>query len=178
MKIKADVSHWVTRAVIGLNLCPFAKSVYVKGKIHYSVSDATTPDAALQSLEQELQNLINFGNDSNDTTLLILPNVLQDYFDYNNFIFFAELLLEKMGLSGVIQIATFHPNYQFKGTKKNDIDNYTNRSPYPILHLLQEASISRVVDAFPQTADIYQRNIYTLRCLGIDGWTEWMQREI
>ncbi|WP_179403127.1 DUF1415 domain-containing protein [Burkholderia guangdongensis] len=174
--ILATTRHWLARAVIGLNLCPFAKSVYVKDQVRYAISDATTLEDALAALEAELRLLNAADPQRIDTTLLILPNALADFLDYNDALFFADGLVRQLGLEGVLQIASFHPRYQFDGTAPDDIENYTNRAPYPILHLLREDSIARAVDAFPDASDIYERNQDTLRRLGHDGFREWMNR--
>ena len=158
------------RAVIGLNLCPFARAVSVRGQVRYAVSDATDPEALLGDLESELRLLSLSDAEQVDTTLLILPLVLGDFLDYNDFLDTADAAVARMGLEGVIQVASFHPQYQFAGTDPDDITNYTNRSPFPILHLLREASVSAAVAAFPEADLIYQRNLDTMARLGIDGW--------
>ncbi|MBN3810400.1 DUF1415 domain-containing protein [Paraburkholderia sp. Ac-20347] len=168
--------HWLTRAVIGLNLCPFAKSVHVKGQIRYAISDATDLEGVLTDLETELRTLADSSACEIDTTLLILPHALTDFLDYNDALHFADLLLGQLRLDGELQIASFHPQYQFEGTEPDDIENYTNRAPYPILHLLREASIERAADAFPDAADIYERNQETMRRLGLEGWRAWMSQ--
>jgi hypothetical protein len=172
--VLAATRHWLTRAVIGLNLCPFAKAVHVKKQIRYAISEATNLEGVLTDLETELQALTQADPTEVDTTLLILPHALADFIEYNDCLFFAERLLKQLRLEGEIQIASFHPHYQFEGSAEDDIENYTNRAPYPILHLLREASIERAVDAFPDAADIYERNQETLRRLGLDGWKQWM----
>jgi len=156
--------------VIGLNLCPFARAVSVRGQVRYAVSDATDPEALLGDLESELRLLSLSDAEQVDTTLLILPLVLGDFLDYNDFLDTADAAVARMGLEGVIQVASFHPQYQFAGTDPDDITNYTNRSPFPILHLLREASVSAAVAAFPEADLIYQRNLDTMARLGIDGW--------
>ncbi|WP_322095035.1 DUF1415 domain-containing protein [Paraburkholderia bannensis] len=168
--------HWLTRAVIGLNLCPFAKSVHVKGQIRYAISEATDLEGVLTDLETELRTLAETDPADIDTTLLILPHALADFIEYNDALHFADLLLGQLRLDGALQIASFHPQYQFEGSEPDDIENYTNRAPYPILHLLREDSIERAVDAFPDAADIYERNQETLRRLGLNGWREWMAK--
>ncbi|WP_322047101.1 DUF1415 domain-containing protein [Paraburkholderia sp. J67] len=168
--------HWLTRAVIGLNLCPFAKSVHVKGQIRYAISAATNLEGVLTDLETELRALDEADPAAIDTTLLILPHALADFIEYNDALHFADLLLGQLRLDGTLQIASFHPRYQFEGTEPDDIENYTNRAPYPILHLLREDSIERAVDAFPDAADIYERNQETLRRLGLEGWRAWMAK--
>jgi hypothetical protein len=172
--ILAATRHWLTRAVIGLNLCPFAKSVHVKNQIRYAISEATDMEGVLIDLEAELQTLVAADPAAIDTTLLIVPNALADFLEYNDCLFFADRMLKQMGVEGELQIASFHPQYQFEGTAPDDIENYTNRAPYPILHLLREASIERAVDAFPDAADIYERNQETMQRLGPEGWRKWM----
>ena len=168
--IIALTQAWLEKAVIGLNLCPFAKAVYVKQQIRYVVSQATDTDALLTELKTELQFLQDSDPAEVDTTLLILPEVLNDFLDYNDFLDTADEAIEDLELDGEIQIASFHPDYQFAGTNADDIENYTNRSPYPILHLLREASIERAVEAFPEAEEIYEKNMETLRKLGLQGW--------
>jgi uncharacterized protein len=168
--------HWLTRAVIGLNLCPFAKSVHVKDQIRYALSEARTLEDVLADLERELRHLAETDPEQIDTTLLIVPHALGDFTDYNDALYFADTLLKQLGLEGELQIASFHPMYQFDGTEPDAIENFTNRAPYPIFHLLREASIERAVDAFPDAAYIYERNMETLRRLGQAGWQEWMTR--
>ncbi|WP_175906666.1 DUF1415 domain-containing protein [Burkholderia seminalis] len=174
--ILAATRHWLARAVIGLNLCPFAKSVYVKEQVRYAISDATTLEDALAELETELRALDAADPRQVDTTLLIFPQAFADFVDYNDALFFAERLVQQLRLDGVLQIASFHPQYRFEGSEPDDIENYTNRAPYPILHLLREDSIARAVDAFPDASAIYEKNQETLRRLGHDGWREWMRR--
>ncbi len=166
--------HWLTRAVIGLNLCPFAKAVHVKNQIRYAISEATDMEGVLTDLETELRTLMDADPADIDTTLLIFPRALGDFLEYNDCLFFADRMLKRMRLEGTLQIASFHPRYQFEGNEPDDIENYTNRAPYPILHLLREASIERAVDAFPDAADIYERNEATMRRLGPEGWQQWM----
>src|ERR1700758_4257502 len=173
-EILVATRHWLTRAVIGLNLCPFAKSVHVKGQNRYAISEATDLEGLLADLETELRILVDASPDEIDTTLLILPHALADFLDYNDALHFADLLLAQLRLEGTLQIASFHPYYQFEGTEPDDIENYTNRAPYPILHLLREASIERAVDAFPDAADIYARNQETMQRLGLEGGQKWM----
>jgi hypothetical protein len=162
--------RWLERAVIGLNLCPFAKSVYVKEQVRYVVSHATTPEALLEELMNELQDLADTDPEKVDTTLLIHPQVLGDFLDFNDFLDVADAALEDMQLDGELQVASFHPDYQFADTDPNDITNYTNRAPYPILHLLREDSIARAVEAFPDAAEIFEKNIETMEKLGHEGW--------
>jgi hypothetical protein len=166
----ARTREWLEKAVIGLNLCPFAKAVHVKGQIRYVVSDANTPEALLETLMNEMQHLADTPAEKVDTTLIIHPLVLNDFEDYNEFLDVADAALEDMGLGGELQVASFHPDYQFADTDRNDIGNYTNRSPYPTLHLLREDSVERAVDAFPEAEEIFEKNIETMEKLGHEGW--------
>jgi uncharacterized protein len=165
-----DTRNWLERAVIGLNLCPFAKAVHVKDQVHYAVSEAAEPGQLLADLGAELDALVALDARERETTLLMAPRCLADFLEFNDFLARAERLVRKRGLEGVIQLASFHPAYQFEGTGADDIENFTNRAPYPTLHLLREDSIERAVEAFPQAEAIYQANIETLRRLGPDGW--------
>ena len=166
----ADTRQWLERAVIGLNLCPFAKAVYVKQQVRFVLSDASTPEALLEQLAEELLLLRDTPADEIDTTLIVHPNVLQDFLDYNDFLDNADAAVEALDLEGVLQVASFHPAYQFAGAAFDDIGNYTNRSPHPTLHLLREDSVSRAVDAFPDADQIVDRNLATLDKLGTGGW--------
>ena len=166
----ADTTRWLERAVIGLNLCPFAKAVHVKGQIRYVVSDATTPEALANELQRELEFLAEASAESVDTTLLIHPHVLTDFLDFNDFLEVADGIVDELELDGTLQVASFHPQFQFEGTEPDDITNYTNRSPYPTLHLLREDSVERAVAAFPDELAIAEANIGTLEKLGHEGW--------
>lgn len=170
----AATQAWLTRAVIGLNLCPFAKAVHVKGQIRYVASPAADAAAVAADLESELRLLADSDPERVDTTLLILPSALLDFAEYNDFLTQADRILKRLRLRGILQIASFHPDYQFADTEQDDIENCTNRSPYPILHLLREDSIARAVDAYPDPDDIYERNQDTMRRLGWDGWRKLM----
>lgn len=165
-----ETRRWVDRAVIGLNLCPFAKAVQAKGQVRYAVSDAQDAEAVLTDLEDELMLISTADPQAIDTTLLILPEALHDFYEFNDFGELSDRLLKRMRLVGTIQVATFHPAFQFADTEPDDIENYTNRSPYPILHLLREDSIDRAVEAFPEPEAIYEKNIETVRALGHEGW--------
>ena len=166
----AETVRWLERAVIGLNLCPFAKAVHVKGQIRYSVCVSRTTGALRTELIRELQYLADADASDIDTTLLIHPNVLTEFLDYNDFLQVADAAVAELKLDGVIQIASFHPHYQFAGTETDDIGNCTNRSPYPTLHLLREASVTRAVAAFPAAGEIFEKNIKTMAALGRAGW--------
>jgi hypothetical protein len=166
----AATRQWLERAVIGLNLCPFAKAVHVKKQVRYAVSEATDSDALLLDLERELQHLAAVSPDETDTTLLIHPYVLGDFDDFTDFLDLVDVVVRTQGLAGILQVADFHPDYCFADAQADDIGNYTNRSPYPTLHLIREASLDRAVAAFPEAAAIYERNIETLERMGLDGW--------
>lgn len=166
----ARTRAWVRRAIVGLNLCPFAKAVEAKGQVRYVVSDDTDPEDLLDTLCDELARLAAADPAELDTTLLIHPRVLGDFLDYNDFLDQADAAIEGLGYAGVLQVASFHPRYQFAGSAPGDIENASNRSPYPTLHLLREASVDRAVAAFPEAEAIYETNIRTLRALGADGW--------
>jgi hypothetical protein len=168
-EVIAATRTWIERAVIGLNLCPFAKAVYVRERIRYVVSDAQTELALLGELERELRALAAADPDADETTLLIHPHVLSAFLDYNDFLDEADRAIARLGLTGVLQIASFHPAYQFAGATPDDVINHTNRSPYPMLHLLREASVEAAVATFPDTGTISERNIETLRRLGLRG---------
>ena len=168
----AASQRWLERAVIGLNLCPFAKAVQAKGQVRWVLSDATTPEALLEQLGEELLHLRDTPAATTDTTLIVHPRVLGDFLDYNDFLDSADALVDSLGLEGVLQVASFHPDYQFAGSAPDDVENFTNRSPYPTLHLLREDSVSRAVEAFPDPDAIVERNIATLRALGKDGWRD------
>lgn len=169
-RVLAETRAWVERAVIGLNLCPFARAVQAKGQVRYAFSDARQPAALRADLERELLALAAADPRETDTTLLVHPGALADFGDYNDFLDEADAALEALGLAGVLQVASFHPDYRFAGSTADDIDNATNRSPYPTLHLLREDSIDRAVAAFPDPASIYENNIRRLRALGPAGW--------
>ncbi len=161
---------WLEKAVIGLNLCPFARQVHLHDRIRYFVSVAQSPARLVDDLMAELRALDAADPARCETTLLIHPHVLGDFGDYNDFLDQADDAVAELGLEGVMQVASFHPAYQFENAGPDDIENYTNRSPYPMLHLLRESSIERAVTTYPDTTDIYRKNIATLRGLGHDGW--------
>ena len=156
--------------MIGLNLCPFAKAVFVKKQIRYALTIATSADELLAELQRELDLLANTDAVALDTTLLIHPQVMTDFIDFHFFLGEADALIRNLGYEGVFQIASLHPQYEFAGSQPDDIANFTNRAPYPTLHLLRESSIDRAVAAFPDAADIFERNIETMQHLGHAGW--------
>ncbi|AXK72752.1 DUF1415 domain-containing protein [Lysobacter sp. TY2-98] len=166
----AATRRWLERAVIGLNLCPFAKAVHVKRQVRFVLSDARDTNALRDELERELRLLESIDAAEIDTTLIVHPHVLQDFFDYNQFLDVADGCVRELGLEGDIQVASFHPDYVFAGEAEDDPSNCTNRAPYPTLHLLREASIDRAVAAYPDPDVIIERNIATLRRLGVDGY--------
>ena len=168
--IIAATRHWVERAVIGLNLCPFAKAVERRGQVRYVVSRAETEEQLLADLRSELHHLAATPPDITDNTLMIHPGVLEDFFTFQGFLQRTEAAVRKAGFSGVFQVASFHPDYQFADAEPDDLGNLTNRSPYPTLHLLREASITQAVSSFPAAETIYERNLATLNELGREGW--------
>jgi uncharacterized protein len=172
--VLAETRAWVDRAVIGLNLCPFARAVQVKNRVRYVVSHATVAQGLLLDLCDELQRLAAADAELVDTTVLVHPQVLADFDDYNDFLGVAEAAVTELGLDGELQIASFHPDYRFEGTDVDDIGNATNRSPWPTLQLLREDSIDKAVAAFPDPEAIYENNIRTLESLGSERWAELM----
>jgi hypothetical protein len=169
-KLIAHTRAWVDRAVIGLNLCPFAKAVQVKGQVRYVLCEATDTAGLLAALCEELDYLAKVEPTQTDTTLLIHPGVLNDFLDFNDFLEVADTAVEELGLEGILQVASFHPQFQFADTDINDVSNATNRSPYPTLHLIRETSIDRAVEAFPEAESIFEANIEKLEQLGAEGW--------
>lgn len=176
-RIEADVRRWLERAVIGLNLCPFAKAVYARNQVRIVVSDASTERALLQELGEEMALLRDTPAEQVDTTLLVHPQVLDDFLDYNDFLDDADALVEALELDGVLQVASFHPQYQFAGTEPDDAENLTNRAPYPILHLLREDSVDRAVAAYPDPDSIIERNVATMQDLGSEGFRKLLSDE-
>ena len=169
-EVVAATRDWLEKAVIGLNLCPFAKAVHAANQIRYVVSDAQTPEALLADLADELRTLVAANSAEVETTLLIHPHVLVDFLDYNDFLDIADAAVADLGLTGTIQVASFHPRYRFADAEPDAIENYSNRSPYPMLHLLREESVERAVAAFPDAGQLAERNIETLRRIGHEGW--------
>jgi hypothetical protein len=166
----ADTRRWLERAVVGLNLCPFAKAVLVKGQVHFVTTAAEDPQGILQDFTRELQELVALPAVERDTTLLVIPRGMDDFHTFHDLTARAERVVRKQRLDGVVQVASFHPRFVFAGTEEDDITNCTNRAPYPTLHLLREASMDRAVAAFPDAAAIYEANMETLRRLGPEGW--------
>lgn len=167
----ADTVRWIERAVIGLNLCPFAKAVYAKRQIHYAVHLAADDDAGLiDELLAQAAVLVAMPASERDTTLVVAPNALADFLDFNDLVARADRRLNKAGFDGTLQLASFHPRFQFAGSNADEIANATNRAPHPTLHLLREESVDRAVEAFPDADAIFGRNIERLEALGADGW--------
>ncbi|MCG2591305.1 DUF1415 domain-containing protein [Ramlibacter sp. XY19] len=167
---EADTRRWLERAVVGLNLCPFAKAVLVKRQVHVAVTAAEDAAGVLADLARELDELLARDAQARDTTLLVIPRGFEDFLAFHDLTARAERLVRKQGLEGVVQVASFHPRFVFAGEDENDVTNNTNRAPYPTLHLLREASMDRAVAAFPDAAAIYETNMDTLRRLGQAGW--------
>jgi hypothetical protein len=167
-----DTRRWVQRAVIGLNLCPFAKSVEVKGQVRYAISHASGAKSILADLKRELLALVAADPAALDTTLLIIPNGFAEFLEFNDLLERADKLLVDLDFDGILQIASLHPQYQFADTDPDDITNYTNRAPYPTLHLLREDSVDRAVAAFPQAETIFETNMQTMQDLGPEGWAQ------
>lgn len=169
-RVIAATRTWLERAVIGLQLCPFAAGVYLDGRVRFRYSEQVTLLGLLEDLRAELLYLQAADPGDCETCLLIHPRVLTDFGAYNDFLSDVDALLVALDLEGELQVTSFHPDYQFAGTEASDIENYTNRSPYPVLHVLRESSIERVIADFPDPSVIYRRNIQRLRELGLDGW--------
>jgi uncharacterized protein len=166
----ADTQRWLEQAVIGLNLCPFAKAVHVKDQIHYAVSLATEPGDLMEDLVRELQLLGSQAHPDSETTLLVAPCCLADFLEFNYFLGLAQRTLKARKWVGVIQIASFHPQYQFADSLPEDMGNFTNRAPYPTLHLLREDRMAQALASFTEPQSIYQANLQTLNALGLAGW--------
>ena len=169
-QVLEQTRQWLEKAVIGLNLCPFAKAVYVKNQVRLVVSHARHADDLLEELDRELDLLVATPAAEIDTTLLIHPALFEDFLDFNDFLEIAEGVVDEHGLEGVVQLASFHPRFQFDGTEAEDISNYTNRAPFAMLHLLREESVEKAVEAFPEAEAIYEQNIATLENIGHSGW--------
>jgi uncharacterized protein len=176
-RVIAATRNWVEKAVIGLRLCPFAASPYLRGLIRYRVSEQESPEGLAEELTQELKLLAAADPLRCETSLLIHPHVLRDFLDYNQFLDQADAAVTALGLEGELQIASFHPAYQFAGSASNDVENCTNRSPYPMLHLLRESSVRRAAATFPGVSEIGNRNMATLRELGAAGLRKLLDAE-
>lgn len=167
-QILNDVNQWLDKVVIGLNLCPFAARPYQQKQIRFTISQCETDACLLEELQNELNLLAETKAEKIETTLLIVPNMLQDFYDYNDFLDLVDALIEDSGWEGVFQVATFHPNYQFGGTQPEDAENLTNRAPYPILHLLREASLEKAIEHYPNPELIPEHNIDTVSNLTLE----------
>lgn len=162
--------QWLEKAVIGLNLCPFAKAPNAKGQIRIAVSFAKHLDAFLEDVDAEIQRLLATSPEELETTLLVCATLFDDFLLFNDMLDAADAALDDNQAVGIVQIAPFHPQFQFADTEADDISNYTNRSPYPTLHFIRESSIEKVAQAFPDPAVIFERNIQTLQQMGHEGW--------
>ncbi len=169
-RVLAQSQAWMEAAVIGLNLCPFAKAVAARGQIRWQLSPARHAEALLAELVEALQALAEADPAQHDTTLIVHPWVLGRFDDFNAFLGLAEAAIEAAGLRGVLQLAAFHPRWRFAEHAPGDPAHASNRAPWPTLHLLREASVARAVAAVPEAATIFERNIATLRALGEPGW--------
>ena len=165
-----DTRRWLERAVVGLNLCPFAKAVLVKDQVHFAATAADEPGGILDAFGVELDALLACDASERDTTLLVVPHGMDDFLTFLDLVARAERLVRKRGLEGVVQVAHFHPQFVFAGDDEDEVTNFTNRSPYPTLHLLREESLDRAVAAFPDAADIYEANMRRMQELGREGW--------
>ncbi|HBP30472.1 MAG: DUF1415 domain-containing protein [Advenella sp.] len=174
-QIENRVRRWLEKAVIGLNLCPFAKSVYVKDQVRIAICQAQDRHALTAQLYEELRWLANTPAQQTDTTLLVVPCMFEQFSDFNDYLDIAEAVLDELELVGEIQLASFHPFYQFANTEPDDLSNYTNRAPYPILHLLREDSLDKAAEQYPDASVIFQRNVAVVQELGVDGWHRLLQ---
>jgi uncharacterized protein len=171
-RVVAATRRWIEKAVVGLQLCPFAAAPFLRDQIRYRVSAQRSADGLAHELAQELARLDAADPQLCETSLLIHPHVLADFADYNQFLAEADATIVTLQLRGKLQVASFHPDYQFAGSAPDDVENYSNRSPYPMLHLLREASVARAVSGYPAIGEIGERNMATLRALGQDGWRD------
>jgi len=172
-QVNAATRHWVETIVIDLNLCPFAKRELVRDRIRFVCSEAEDEEGLLLELQAELQLLQD--DDSIETTLLSHPGTLTDFDQYNQFLDLVDALLSEMRLTGELQVASFHPDYQFEGTEPDEVSNTTNRSPFPMLHLIREASLGEAVENYPDPENIPARNIETVEGIGQAGMAALLQ---
>lgn len=168
--VEQRMREWIEKAVIGLNLCPFARKVYQANQVRLVISHARHLDTLLEDLDRELDYLASTPVEQTDTTLLVHPTLLADFADFNEVTGIAEEAVIEHGLEGIIQIASFHPQFRFADTSADAIENYTNRAPYPTFHLIRESSLTEAISSYPHPEQIYQRNMDTLRTLGLSGW--------
>ena len=171
-QVIAATRHWLEKVVVGLRLCPFAAVPFARGQIRYCVSEQRTTDGLARELTDELEHLHAADPEICETSLLIHPYVLTDFADYNQFLDDADAAIAALDFGGELQIASFHPDYRFAGSAPSDVQNNSNRSPYPMLHLLREASVTRAVATYPEIDEIGERNMATLLELGHEGWRE------
>jgi uncharacterized protein len=164
-EIEQQVRRWLEEVVIGLNLCPFAAKPNKLGRIRIAVTEATTEEDLLLALQDEMSLLDSVEEDETETTLLVLPHMLDNFEDYNQFLDLVDVWLGEFGWEGNYQVASFHPDYQFADTEADDDSNLTNRSPWPILHLIRESSIARAVASYPDVEGIPGRNIERVEAL-------------
>jgi len=161
--------NWVEKIVIGLNFCPFAKPVFIKNQIKFVLSEAKNPDELTKDFLEELNFLTGIEGDDTETTIVIHPFVLEDFVDYLDYVDYANDLVYQAGLEGTFQVASFHPDYQFEATEPTDIENYTNRSPVQMLHILREDTLEKAIKTYPNVEDIPSNNIAKLKEIGLDG---------
>lgn len=171
--IISQTRSWVETFVVGLNLCPFAKKELVNDRVRFVVTKADTEEGLLQALAHEMQLLAD--DDTIETTILIHPSVLQAFEDYNQFLSLTDALIAEMDFEGIFQVASFHPDYQFGGTMPEDAENYTNRSPYPMLHILREESLEGAISSHSAIDQIPLRNIALMNELGSERLKEMLR---
>ncbi|MFP5402389.1 MAG: DUF1415 domain-containing protein [Gammaproteobacteria bacterium] len=164
-QIIADVEQWLDEVVIGLDLCPFAARPRREKRVRIAVSHATTPEALLDDLQAELERLADAPAGELETTLLAIPDMLEDFADYNDFLDAVDLWVEQFGWEGELQVASFHPQYQFADTEADDPGNLTNRSPWPLLHIIREDSLEKAIEHYPDVDGIPERNIARMKAL-------------
>ncbi|MEM8525312.1 MAG: DUF1415 domain-containing protein [Bacteroidota bacterium] len=176
VKYITNTQSWLQAFVIGMNFCPFAKVPFDQNRIQYLVEESTDLKEIVSTVGDAMHNLMATSETEIETSLIILPNVLPDFMEYLNFVDVLQDFLEEAKLEGNLQIATFHPEYQFANTTPHDAENYTNRSPYPMIHLLREKSVSRAIDHYPDVYDIPEKNIERLEQIGAEAiknkWNE------
>ncbi|HHP0479969.1 TPA: DUF1415 domain-containing protein [Vibrio campbellii] len=163
--ITEQVNKWLNDVVIGLNLCPFAAKPQRNKQIKIFVSEASQEEALLEDILLQLIELSNTEPEKLETTLVVVPNMLQDFWDYNFFIDWVEGLIKQQDWEGIFQVATFHPDYCFGGAEPEDDENLTNRSPYPVFHLIREESMEKVLKHYPDPESIPDTNIARVSAL-------------
>ena len=163
-----QTKQWVEQIVVGLNLCPFAKVPFNKNLIRYVLFEGTDMESLIHLVISELETLTKTSSTEIETTLLVTPNVLQEFEEYLDLFHLLNDVLEKLNLEGILQIASFHPNYLFEGSNLYDVENFTNRSPYPMFHLIRENSIEKAVESYKNPEEIPEKNMETMRYLGLE----------